>query len=269
MGSAKKKTSLPGNPALRDVGLQLPVRKAREEGMKRKKLIFCVFGLLVLNACVAWQIKPSLTEQSHDIYPKRYLKVMILSEDDLSDEMIFAVKESFDEFEKNVGIGVGDITFQKIDLQGVKTGSQVYRKLFSHLIPQGPKQADLFICFTSRFYVEDLFMLLGVGPQLGGCELVFQRFIMMRNCSSSILEHEIAHAFGARDLYSPDENVRIVLSQKWRKFDGWYMKNPSEGSMNRKRLEKSWEHEGDRVNADRRLLISERPWPDANGRQTD
>ena len=77
-------------------------------------MILCMFVFLALNGCVFLHITPSLTEKSQDIYPKRYLKVMILAEDDLSDEMILAVKESFGEFEKKVGIGVGEIRFQKI-----------------------------------------------------------------------------------------------------------------------------------------------------------
>ena len=82
------------------------------------------------------------------------------------------------------------------------------------------------LLYTSKIFAEDLAGLLMAGSvKLGGCELVFRRFIVLRTLSVSLVKHEMGHVFGADDQKYPDENRQVILSMKKRRFDGWYMRN--------------------------------------------
>jgi hypothetical protein len=133
---------------------------------------------------------------------------------------------AFREFEKEVGITAGTVNVELVNLDGVRSMDQVYRFLFCNICPRGPKAQDVTLLYTSKIFAEDLAGLLMAGSvKLGGCELVFRRFVVLRTLSVSLVRHEMGHVFGADDRKYPDDNRQIILSMKDRRFDGWYMRN--------------------------------------------
>lgn len=194
--------------------------------MKRTLFLGVIFLFLV--GCTGMRSLAPVTPvagQMEDISKKRCVKVGILA-DEYDDGMRELVKDAFAEMDRKYGIDAGAVTFIPVSFKGTKTATQVIKKMYEQIGPLGPNTADIFVVFSSRLMMEDVFALLtGGGFRLGYTEMSLLRYAFVRIRNTTLLVHELEHCFGARDGYYPDKNLQIILERKWRRFDGWYIVN--------------------------------------------
>jgi hypothetical protein len=162
-----------------------------------------------------------------EIQRKRFVKVAIVSDsDEYNAGRAKTVTKALETMDKRYGIKLGGYSFMKVSPAGAWTPKQMTKAMFRQICPMGPKQADLFVVFTSKPMPMDIGMVLfGLPSPMGYSEGYFGRFAFIRVNSSLVLAHELEHLFGAKDLATPNKNLETILANKWRRFDGWYILN--------------------------------------------
>lgn len=193
-----------------------------------KKILLLGVIFLFLVGCTGLRSLAPVTPkigQMEDINHKRYLKVGILA-DSYNEAQRELVKDAFKEMDRKYGIDVGAVTFIPVSFAGTKTATQVIKKMYEQIGPMGPNTADIFVVFSTRLMMEDVFALLtGFGLRVGYTEMSLLRYAFVRVYNTTLLVHELEHCFGARDGYYPDKNLQVILDRKWRDFSGWYIVN--------------------------------------------
>jgi len=163
---------------------------------------------------------------AQEVEKTRYLKVALISQrPEPNPELITLVKESFDKFERKTGIGIGDITYYQVDLSGCHTARQVMRRLLKWHGDRDTREFDIGLVYAPEIRWGDAwvipFWLVGLltPPTLGYADPSSGRFAVFRVRSSSVIQHEVAHLFCAKDFRGREENLKEVLETKWRKYD--------------------------------------------------
>jgi hypothetical protein len=155
------------------------------------------------------------------------------------------VERAFQKFEDKTGIGIGAYTTVKVNLSGVVTQSQVYGRLREAWSPMDPGAFDIGICYAPRVYLEDVLAIVAGVLVLNTADSSDGRFMVIRTLNPDMIEHELAHLFCAMDGLSPEENLKWVLANKYRRYDsrGWGMCKNVEAAYPARPLENPWSPE--------------------------
>jgi len=181
------------------------------EMVKKTIVFFLLFGCTGVRSLMP--ASPTV-EQFAEIQTKRHLRVAIVAETE-DEGMRNAVHQTFETMNDLYGVGLGAYTFIPVDLSGVKTHLQMYNKVGKQISKLDSLRNDIFIIFSQRILLEDLLGILS----LGSAEEKYNRFVFVRVRNSLLLQHELEHILGAKDAFYPEQNLEVVLKNKWRTFE--------------------------------------------------
>jgi hypothetical protein len=156
-----------------------------------------------------------------------------------------AVERAFQKFEGKTGIGIGAYTTVEVNLSGVVTQSQVYRRLRKAWSSMDPGAFDIGICYAPRVYIEDVLAIIAGVVVINTADASDGRFMVIRTLDPDMVEHELSHLFCAMDSLSPEENLKWILASKHRRYDnrGWGMCENVEAAYPARTPENPWSPE--------------------------
>jgi hypothetical protein len=212
-----------------------------------KKLGWTVMLLIVAIATSCVRASIVARPSSPALSSKRLLRVALFLADQnrMTPGFLPAVERAFQKFEGKTGIGIGAYTTVEVNLSGVVTQSQVYRRLRKAWSSMDPGAFDIGICYAPRVYIEDVLAIIAGVVVINTADASDGRFMVIRTLDPDMIEHELGHLFCAMDGLSPEENLKWVLANKDRRYDsrGWGMCKNVETAYPERPLENPWSPE--------------------------